>query len=72
MNNFNLKNFLTENKLTVSSNLKNELHEPIDYDFDEEQERIINQIAQDAITIVMEQPGTSALEAIEAVIEGMM
>lgn len=72
MNNFNLRNYLKENKLTVSSKLKNELHEPIDYDFGEEQERIIKQIAQDAITIVMEQPGTSALEAIEAVIEDMM
>lgn len=66
-NNFDLKKFLIENKLTTNS--QNELHSPIDYDHDNEQEEIIQSIADNAITNMIENPGTNALDALEAAID---
>ena len=69
--NFDLKKFLVENKITTNSKQTevNELHSPIDYDHDAQQEQIIQDIADNAIANMMENPGTSALDALEAAID---
>ena len=69
-NNFNLKKFLTENKLTSSSRITNEDQER-DHQFsaNQEEEEIVMQIAKDAIALIDEQPGTDAVSALLAVIE---
>ena len=69
-NNFNLKKFLTENKLTRSSRITNEDQER-DHQFsaNQEEEEIVMQIAKDAIALIDEQPGTDAVSALLAVIE---
>ena len=67
MNNFDLRKFLTENKLTSKSlNERNSDHGFYD---DQEQADIIKEIARDAINLIDEQPDTTAIDALEAVIE---
>jgi len=67
MNNFDLRKFLTENKLTANSlNERNRDHGFYD---DQEQADIIKEIATDAINLIDEQPDTTAIDALEAVIE---
>jgi len=67
MNNFDLRKFLTENKLT--SNSLNERNRDHGFYDDQEQADIIKEIATDAINLIDEQPDTTAIDALEAVIE---
>ena len=71
---FNLRQFLVENKLTSNSKvpqMKSEergtLHVSMG-DNAEEEQKVID-IAKDAIALMDEQPGTDAVSALEAVIE---
>ena len=69
-NEFNLKKYLVENKLT-SNSMKSEergtLHVSMGANAEEEQKVI--DIAKDAIALMDEQPGTDAVSALEAVLE---
>ena len=69
-NQFNLKKYLIENKLT-SNSIKSEergtLHVSMG-DNAEEEQKVID-IAKDAIALMDEQPGTDAISALAAVLE---
>lgn len=67
-NNFDLRKFLVENKLTINSVNENQER---DHQFyaNKEQAQIVMQIAKDAIALIDEQPDTSAVDALKAVIE---
>mgnify|MGYP000583015972 CR=1 FL=1 len=69
-NNFDLKKFLTENKLTANTRVLKEDQER-DHQFYANQEgaKVIMQIANDAINLMDEQPGTSPHIALQAVLE---
>ncbi len=69
-NNFDLKKFLVENKLTASSKSVSEDQER-DHQFYANQEgaKVIMQIAKDAINLMDEQPGTSPHIALQSVLE---
>jgi len=71
---FNLKQFLVENKLTSNSKIpqmkseeRGTLHVSMGNNAEEEQKVI--DIARDAIALMDEQPGTDAVSALESVIE---
>ena len=71
---FNLKQFLVENKLTSNSKIpqmkseeRGTLHVSMG-DNAEEEQKVID-IAKDAIALMDEQPGTDAVSALESVIE---
>ena len=73
---FNLRQFLVENKLTSNSKvpqMKSEdrgtLHVSMG-DNAEEEQKVID-IAKDAIALMDEQPGTDAVSALEAVLENL-
>ena len=67
-NNFNLKKFLIENKLT-SNSLKEDQESDHQFYANQEGAKVIMQIAKDAINLMDEQPGTSPHTALEAVLE---
>ena len=75
-NNFDLKKFLVENKLTSNSKIpqmkseeRGTLHVSMG-DNAEEEQKVID-IAKDAIALMDEQPGTDAVSALEAVLENL-
>lgn len=70
--NFNLRTFLSENKLTANS--KSEVSEAdkglrVSMGSNAEQEQRVIDIARDAIALMDEQPGTSAEDALAAVLD---
>jgi hypothetical protein len=67
---FNLKKFLTENKLTQNSNNISEDQER-DHQFYANQEgaEVIKELAKDAIILMDEQPGTPPHTALKQVLE---
>jgi len=66
--NFDLKKFLIENKLTFNS-LKEDQQRDHQFYANQEGAKVIMQIAKDAINLMDEQPGTSPHIALEAVLE---
>ena len=69
-NNFDLKKFLVENKLTASSKSVNEDQErDLQFYANQEGAEIIMQIAKDAINLMDEQPGTPPHLALQSVLE---
>jgi|11_taG_2_1085331.scaffolds.fasta_scaffold47788_2 hypothetical protein len=67
-NNFELKKFLIENKLT-SNSLKEDQERDHQFYANKEGAEIIMQIAKDAINLMDEQPGTSPHIALQSVLE---
>ena len=67
-NNFDLKKFLVENKLT-SNSLKEDQERDHQFYANQEGAKVIMQIAKDAINLMDEQPGTSPHIALEAALE---
>ena len=70
---FNLRNFLTENKLTQNSNRVSEDQESAHQFYaNQEGAEVVMQIAKDAINLMDEQPGTSPHTALQTVLEVYM
>ena len=69
---FNLRKFLTENKLTLNSNVSEDQARDHQFYANKEGAEVIMQIAKDAINLMDEQPGTSPHIALQNVLEVYM
>lgn len=68
-NNFDLRKFLIENKLTQGGNISEDQERDHQFYANQEGAKIIMQIAKDAINLMDEQPGTPPHLALQSVLE---